>query len=120
MHAFAGIGLPGTIGHVLLTSTCSWPFLVQALPPRPCPKIPGKLLQDFSARGAVFVIAKKCEEIRRSKNLKRIDFANPARRKEVRSKHARISPILQDLLKIDRKPQQAISSALLTKTCEYW
>ncbi|KAK9813885.1 hypothetical protein WJX73_003291 [Symbiochloris irregularis] len=55
---------------------------LKALPPRPCPKIPAKLLQDLSASGAVFTVAKKCEEIRRSRNLKKVDFANPARRKE--------------------------------------
>ena len=58
---------------------------MQALPPRPCPKIPAKLLQDVSPNGPVFAVAKKCEEIRRSKNLKKVDFANPARRKEVQA-----------------------------------
>lgn len=55
----------------------------QALPPRPCSKLPAKLLNQRSRTGAVFVLAKKCEEIRRSRGLKKIDFANPARRNEV-------------------------------------
>lgn len=55
---------------------------IQALPPRPCSKLPAKLLNQRSRTGAVFVLAKKCEEIRRSRGLKKIDFANPARRNE--------------------------------------
>ena len=58
----------------------------QSLPPRPFPKIPAKLLRDFSQYGSVFSIAAKCAEITRQRGLKKVDWQNPAKRKEVRAR----------------------------------
>jgi hypothetical protein len=58
-------------------------LLLQALPPRPFPKIPAKLFRDYSPYGALYSIAAKCHEITRQRNVKRIDFRDPAKRKEV-------------------------------------
>ena len=57
----------------------------QALPPRPHPKLDVKLLRDFSPKGPVYETAVKCEQARKLLKgpVKRIDFVNPARRKEV-------------------------------------
>jgi hypothetical protein len=48
------------------------------------PKIPAKLLRDFSQYGSVFSIAAKFHELMRQRQMKRADWQNPARRKEVR------------------------------------
>ena len=56
----------------------------QSLPPRPFPKIPAKLLRDFSQYGSVFSIASKVHELCRARQIKRIDWSSPAKRKEVR------------------------------------
>ena len=60
--------------------------MLQALPPRPHPKLDVKLLRDYSPKGPVYEVARKCEQARRALKgpVKRIDFSNPARRKEVR------------------------------------
>ena len=56
---------------------------MQSIPPRAFPKIPAKLLRDSSPYGALYSIAAKCYEVTKQRSLKRIDFANPAKRKEV-------------------------------------
>lgn len=75
-------------------------LLLQSIPPRPFPKIPAKLLRDSSPYGALYSIAVKCYEITKQRGLKKIDFANPAKRKEV-SCHPAVSsqiiPFLQSL-----------------------
>lgn len=55
---------------------------MQSIPPRLFPKIPAKLLRDSSPYGALYSIAIKCYEITKQRSLKKIDFANPAKRKE--------------------------------------
>ncbi len=57
-------------------------MLLQSIPPRLFPKIPAKLLRDSSPYGALYSIAVKCYEITKQRGLKKIDFANPAKRKE--------------------------------------
>lgn len=57
---------------------------LQALPPKPFPKLPVKLLEDVSPDGPLHLIASHCHSITKSRGLKRVDFANPGRRKEVR------------------------------------
>ena len=58
---------------------------MQALPPKPHPKLDVKLLRDYSPKGPVYEVARKCEQARKALKgpVKRIDFSNPARRKEV-------------------------------------
>ncbi|GIL62401.1 hypothetical protein Vafri_16623, partial [Volvox africanus] len=46
------------------------------------PKLPASLLRDFSPRGALYVIAAKCDDIMAARDLRRIDWPNPAKRKE--------------------------------------
>ncbi|EFJ47393.1 hypothetical protein VOLCADRAFT_31937, partial [Volvox carteri f. nagariensis] len=46
------------------------------------PKLPASLLRDFNPRGALYVIAAKCDDIMAARDLKRIDWTNPAKRKE--------------------------------------
>ena len=58
-------------------------MLLQALPPRPHPKIPAKLFRDYSSYGSLYSIAVKCHELMRQRGIKRLDFQNVARRKEV-------------------------------------
>jgi hypothetical protein len=47
------------------------------------PKIPAKLFHDFSASGALYVIASKCQSIKTARDLRKIDWANPTKRREV-------------------------------------
>ena len=44
-----------------------------------------RLLRDFRPHGAVYEVARKCEAACKAQKVKRIDFSNPARRKEVRA-----------------------------------
>ncbi|KAK9830209.1 hypothetical protein WJX72_010310 [[Myrmecia] bisecta] len=55
---------------------------VNAIAPRPFPKIPAKLFQDVAPNGSVYAFALECWEIRKARNLKRIEWANPMKRKE--------------------------------------
>lgn len=49
------------------------------------PKIPSKLLHNFTPRGPVFVMAAACHQFKaRNPLVKRIDFLSPAKRTEVR------------------------------------
>ena len=64
------------------------------MPPRPFPKIPAKLLRDFSQYGSVFSIAAKCAEITRQRGLKKVDWQNPAKRKEVGCVALSLLPVL--------------------------
>lgn len=47
------------------------------------PKLPAALLRDHNPRGALYVIAAKCDDIMAARDLKRIDWANTAKRREV-------------------------------------
>jgi hypothetical protein len=47
----------------------------QANPPRPFPKIPAKLLQDFSPRGALYVMGRLLHEWLASKNMKNLTMS---------------------------------------------
>lgn len=55
---------------------------MQALPPKPFPKLDVRLLRDYRPHGAVYEVARKCEAACKALKAKRIDFSNPARRKE--------------------------------------
>jgi len=57
--------------------------VVQALPPRPSPKIPMKLFRDVSPDGALRIILGKFHEGMTARGLKRVDFTNPYHRKQV-------------------------------------
>ncbi|KAG2493874.1 hypothetical protein HYH03_007812 [Edaphochlamys debaryana] len=46
------------------------------------PKLPAALLRDFAPKGALYVIAAKCDDIMAARDLQRIDWANPNKRKE--------------------------------------
>lgn len=63
-----------------LNSTLS----IQAMPPKPVPKLPIKLLTNPSVGGALHAIALKLFDIRRARGLKAIEWQNPGRRKEVK------------------------------------
>ena len=80
-------------------------LLLQSIPPRPFPKIPAKLLRDSSPYGALYSIAVKCYEITKQRGLKKIDFANPAKRKEVSCHTAVISRSIPFLQSVSCKPQ---------------
>ncbi len=41
------------------------------------------LLRDLAPKGAVYVIAAKCDDIMAARDLSKIDWPNPAKRKEV-------------------------------------
>ena len=73
-----------------MPACCTWVTRVggvaQSLPPRPFPKIPAQLLRDFSQYGSVFSIAAKCAEVTRQRGAKKVDWQNPAKRKEVRAR----------------------------------
>ena len=47
------------------------------------PKIPAQLLRDFAPKGALYCIAAKCDDIMAARDLRRIEWANPNKRKEV-------------------------------------
>jgi hypothetical protein len=64
----------------------------QAIPPKPLPRLPDRLLQDFRPTGAVYIIAKACYDKRRAKGLKALDFKHPARKREVRASHTAPPP----------------------------
>ena len=82
----AGGSMLETGVHIRLQTMCEVEeyacVLLQSIPPRLFPKIPAKLLRDSSPYGALYSIAVKCYEITKQRNLKKIDFANPAKRKE--------------------------------------
>ena len=84
-------------------------LLLQSIPPRPFPKIPAKLLRDSSPYGALYSIASKCYEITKQRGLKKIDFANPAKRKEVSCHPAAFSQIIPSLQSVSckQKPLRA-------------
>jgi len=63
---------------------------LQALPPKPFPKLPVKLLEDVSPDGPLHLIATHCHSIVKQRNTKRVDFANPGRRKEARPCSGRV------------------------------
>ncbi len=47
------------------------------------PKIPAQLLRDFTPKGPLYCIASKCDDIMAARDLRRIEWANPNKRKEV-------------------------------------
>lgn len=47
------------------------------------PKLPMALLRDLAPKGAVYVVAAKCDDIMAARDLSKIDWPNPAKRKEV-------------------------------------
>ncbi|CAL8469788.1 g9330 [Coccomyxa elongata] len=55
---------------------------INALPPKPHPKIPAKLFRDYSPYGSLYSIAVKCHELMQQRGIKRLDFQSVARRKE--------------------------------------
>lgn len=65
--------------------------LLQAMPPRICPKLPIRLITDGSVNGALHAIAVKVHEIKRARALKAIEWQNPGKRKEVCSSTASAS-----------------------------
>lgn len=50
--------------------------------PKPFPKLPAKLFRDFSPNGAIYCVAKKIHGICRSRGMQRIEFLNPALKKQ--------------------------------------
>lgn len=62
----------------------------QALPPKPFPKLSVKLLDDVAPDGPLHLVAVHCYNIVKQRGLKRVDFSNPGRRKEVRPRSAAI------------------------------
>ena len=56
----------------------------QAFPPKPFPKIPTKLLRDFSAKGPLYVVAATVHDVRRTRDIKKFDLLAPGLRKQVR------------------------------------
>ena len=73
--------LPEQFPHVHLPCT-------QALPPKPFPKLSVKLLDDVAPDGPLHLVAVHCHNIVKQRGLKRVDFSNPGRRKEVRPRSA--------------------------------
>lgn len=78
----AGVLVPSgslalTAGH--LTSAID----EQAFPPKPFPKIPAKLLRNFSPRGPLHIIAATIHDVRRARDLKKFDLLAPEFRKQV-------------------------------------
>jgi hypothetical protein len=59
-------------------------LLLQAMPPRVCPKLPIKLITDPAVGGALHAIALKVFDIRRARSIKAIEWQNPGKRQEVR------------------------------------
>jgi len=55
----------------------------QAFPPKPFPKIPAKLLRNFSPRGPLYAIAATVHDVRRARDLKKFDLLAPEFRKQV-------------------------------------
>ena len=62
----------------------------QALPPKPFPKLSVKLLDDVAPDGPLHLVAVHCHNIVKQRGLKRVDFSNPGRRKEVRPRSASV------------------------------
>lgn len=58
-------------------------FSMQAYPPKAFPKLPATLFRDVRPRGALFVIASTCARTMVARSLKKLDFSNPALRKQV-------------------------------------
>ena len=85
---------------------------LQAILPRPLPRLPDKLLQDFRPTGAAYVIAKACFEKRRARNLKALDFKHPARKREVQCDVPRCSSCT-----ICWQPIRLTGSALAPRLC---
>lgn len=56
---------------------------VQAYPPKAFPKLPATLFRDVRPRGSLFVIASTCARTMLARSLKKLDFSNPALRKQV-------------------------------------
>ena len=56
---------------------------MQAFPPKPFPKIPAKLLRNFSARGPLYAVAATIHDVRRARDLKKFDLLAPEFRKQV-------------------------------------
>jgi hypothetical protein len=56
---------------------------MQALPPKPIPKLPVKLFEDTSADGGLFFIATKIHAMKKQRDLKQIDFTNLLQRDTV-------------------------------------
>ncbi len=56
---------------------------MQAYPPKAFPKLPATLFRDVRPRGALFVIASTCARTMVARSLKKLDFSNPALRKQV-------------------------------------
>jgi hypothetical protein len=54
--------------------------------PKAAPKLPIKLITDPSVGGALHAIALKVHDIKRQRNLKAIEWQNPGKRREVRSR----------------------------------
>lgn len=54
-------------------------------PAKNTPKLPAKLFDDFRPHGAIFVIALRLHQIKKSKDIRRIDFANAGMRRQVRA-----------------------------------
>ena len=77
---------------------------MQALPPKPFPKLSVKLLDDVAPDGPVHLVAVHCHNIVKQRGLKRVDFSNPGRRKEVPRCSA-----------VDREPIRWFGCVLLDK-----
>lgn len=58
-------------------------FSMQAYPPKAFLKLPAPLFRDVRPRGALFVIASTCARTMVARSLKKLDFSNPALRKQV-------------------------------------
>jgi hypothetical protein len=69
------------------------------MPPRPAPKLPIKLLTDPAVGGALHAIALKLHDIRRTRNLKAIEWQNPGKRKEVRTSRLQQQQLFSDGLR---------------------
>ena len=47
------------------------------------PKIPARLFHDFEPKGALYAIAVKCHDIKTARDLRKIDWANAQKKREV-------------------------------------
>lgn len=53
-----------------------------ALPPKPFPKLPMSLFENFAPDGPLYIIASKCAQVRKERDIKKIEFNQPSKRKE--------------------------------------
>ena len=73
----------------------------QAYPPKPFPKLPTKLLRDFSPKGPLYTVAATVHDVRRSRDLKKFDLLAAGFRKQARHLNPPASPCLMGVLNLE-------------------